>query len=640
MIPESVVEEVRARADIVEIIGEHLQLKRAGKEFRALCPFHNEKTPSFYVVPGKNFYKCFGCGESGDAFTFLMKKVGLTFQDAIRSIAARVGVEVPEVEATRPADDPNRALYEAIAFAADFYQQQLWNSTAGERGRKYLESRGLTRAQAERFGIGYAPDAWRALREAAHKHAIDDDVLLSAGLIKAKENADEPYDRLRDRLIFPVADLTGRYIGFGGRILGKAGEGTPKYLNSPETPIHQKGRIFYGLNWSRNMIRREGVALLVEGYMDYVSLASRGVENVVAGLGTALTPEHATLLARYTKKAMLLYDSDTAGLKATFRTGDALLRAGVEPLVVTLPAGEDPDSLVRKGGAQALAGYVGQAIDVLDRKLQILEERKFFADIEGIRRALDRLLPTIRAAADPALKDIYVARVAERTGVRRETIERELTVEPTRPAERAERPQRSERPQRPDRGQRPFRRDNRENRGADIPAPESLRAKARPEEWAAEKLLLQLLLRDAERIEDARRLLQPDEVRDPVHRAIYDLLLAQGALPEDLPPELGLPAAVREVITSLRAEGGQILEGDRSFDDSIARIRRGELMRRLDDLNRRISLAGITDAERLHQEKMDLAAQIREMEKTLRLGFAAGSARYGRSIRHRRNERP
>jgi DNA primase len=624
MIPESVVEEVRARADIVEIIGEHVQLKRAGKEFRALCPFHNEKTPSFYVVPGKNFYKCFGCGESGDAFTFLMKKVGLSFQDAIRSVASKVGVEVPAVEVTRPADEPNRALYEAIAFAADFYQQQLWNTAAGERGRKYLESRGLTRAHAERFGIGYAPDAWRALREAAHKHGLDDQVLLAAGLIKTNENADEPYDRLRDRLIFPVADLGGRYIGFGGRILGKAGEGTPKYLNSPETPIHQKGRILYGLNWSKNAIRREGAALLVEGYMDYVSLACRGIENVVAGLGTALTAEHAILLSRYTKKALLLYDSDTAGLKATFRTGDALLRAGVEPLVVTLPPGEDPDSLVRKGGPQALAGYIGQAVDVLDRKMQILEEREFFTDIEGVRRALDRLLPTIRSAADPALRDIYVARVAERTGVRRETIERELTAEPAQGG-RVE-----NRPRRPFRGNR-F--------GADIPAPESLRAQARSEEWAAEKLLLQLLLRDPDRIEHARGLVQPDEIRDPLHRSVYELLLAHGPLPAELPPELGLPAPVRDAVTRLRAEGAQIVEGDLSFDHAVARIRIGGLHRRLDDLDRRVSLADAAHAEALIQEKLGVLAEVRELEKRLRLGFAI-SPRYGRSIKHRRDERP
>ena len=426
MIPEQVVDEVRARVDLVEVIGEQVSLKRAGKEFRGLCPFHHEKTPSFYVIPAKGFYNCFGCGASGDAFTFLMKRQGLSFTDAVRQIAARVGVEIPE-ETSRQQEEPHRSLYEAIAFAADYYHAQLWDAAAGERARTYLATRELTRDMAERFNLGYAPDAWRSLREAAHKHGIEDGVLLAAGLIKENEKSEEPYDRLRDRLIFPIGDLGGRFIGFGGRVIGKASEGVGKYLNSPETPIYHKGRNLYGLNWSRNAIRREKVAVVVEGFMDYVSLAARGVENVVAGLGTAMTDEQAQLLSRYSKQALLLYDSDQAGLKATFKAGDILLRAGVEPLVVTLPAGEDPDSIVRKGGADALAPHLAKAVDVLDRKLQILAERHFFEDIEGIRRALDHLLPTLRAAADPALKDIYVARVAERTGVRRETLERELT---------------------------------------------------------------------------------------------------------------------------------------------------------------------------------------------------------------------
>src|SRR5262245_2731023 len=232
MIAEHVIDEVRARVDLVEIIGEHVSLRRAGKDFRGLCPFHHDKNPSFYVTPSKGFYKCFSCGESGDAFTFLMKRQGLTFPDAVRQVAARVGVDIPE-ETTRPQEDPNRALYEAIAFAADFYKEQLWDSSVGQRARAYLNTRELTREMAERFSLGYAPDSWRGLREAAQKHGITDDVLLAAGLIKEGEKDKDPYDRLRDRLIFPIAELGGRWVGFGGRVLGRAPEGVPKYLNSP-----------------------------------------------------------------------------------------------------------------------------------------------------------------------------------------------------------------------------------------------------------------------------------------------------------------------------------------------------------------------------------------------------------------------
>ncbi|MGH7464169.1 MAG: DNA primase, partial [Longimicrobiales bacterium] len=425
MIAESIIDEIRARADIVEVVGEQVQLKRAGKDFRALCPFHHEKTPSFYVVPRGGFYKCFGCGESGDVFTFLMKRGGVSFQDAVRELGSKYGVEVPDPRLGREQDEPHRILYEAVAFAQDFFRRQLTDSEPGAKVRTYLEQRGIPAAAIERFGLGHAPDAWRALREDAHRHGIDDDGLLAAGLIKESERGDEPYDRFRDRLIFPIAELSGRIIAFGGRDLSRS-EKAPKYLNSPETPIYHKGEILYGLNWSKAAIRREGTALVVEGYMDYVSLAGRGIENVVAGMGTAMTDAQANLLARYTGKALMLYDSDAAGLRAAFRTADALLQTGVHPLVVTLPPGEDPDSIARRGGAEALKPHLDAAVDVVERKVQMLEERGFFDDIEGVRRALDRLLPTLRATVDPALRDIYTARIAQRTGVRRETLERDV----------------------------------------------------------------------------------------------------------------------------------------------------------------------------------------------------------------------
>jgi DNA primase len=596
MIPDHLVEEVRARADLVEIVGDHVALKRAGKEFRALCPFHHEKTPSFHVVPSKGFYKCFGCGESGDAFAFLMKRAGLSFQDAVRQIAARVGVEIPEV-VTRSTDDPNRALYEAVAFAAEFYQQQLWEKSTGERARAYLVTRELTRPQAERFTLGYAPDGWRTLREAAHRHGMDDQLLLAAGLIKKSEKAEEPYDRLRDRLIFPIADLSGRWIAFGGRIVGRASEGVAKYLNSPETAIFHKGRSAYGLNWSRNAIRRENTALVVEGFMDYVSLGARGVEHVVAGLGTALTTEQALLVARYARKALLLYDSDAAGLRATFKAGDELLRAGVEPLVVTLPTGEDPDSVVRKGGAAALAPYIAKAVDVLDRKLQILAERGYFEHSDGLRTAVDGLLPTLRAAADPALKDIYVARVAQRTGVRRETLERELTNDrPFRGVVTTDRAR-----GRPSRGGAA-----RAERGQ---SPVHTRADA----WASERLLLILMLRDNERIAHAAVVVEPGEFRESEYRELYQAMLVHGPLPAEPPATFDLGVSARQCLAELRADPLQIVDGDRVFDEAVAGIKSGGLRMTLDELDARMSVASSEEQAELYLEKQRIAEQQRQL---------------------------
>ena len=243
MIAQSVVEEVRARADIVEIVGEHVALKRAGKEYKARCPFHNEKTPSFYVVPAKGFYKCFGCGESGDAFTFLMKRQGLTFQEAVRVIAGKVGVDIPADE-ERQGEEPNRVLYEVIAFAADFFCKNLWDEPQGERARQYLDTRGITRAAAERFGLGYAPDAWRALREAAHKHGISDETLLDAGLIKASERGEDPFQPPLTSVI-PLGPVIpsearnrappGRGASLSGRVrfLDCAADAAPLGMTSP-----------------------------------------------------------------------------------------------------------------------------------------------------------------------------------------------------------------------------------------------------------------------------------------------------------------------------------------------------------------------------------------------------------------------
>jgi DNA primase len=605
MIPQHLVEEVRTRADIVEVIGEHVQLKRAGKDYKAPCPFHSERTPSFYVVPSKGFYHCFGCGEKGDVFTFLMKKSGLNFQEAVRAMAARVGVEIP-ADTQQVGEDPHRKLYEAVAFAADYFQTALWADERGERARQYLVSRGITKETAERFGLGYAPDAWRDLREASHKHGIDDEILLAAGLIKENERGEDPYDRFRDRVIFPIAETTGRTVAFGGRIL-RATEGAPKYLNSPETAMYQKGRLLYGLNWSRGAIRRDGMALVVEGYMDYVSLASVGIDNLVAAMGTAMTPEQATLLARYSRKAVLLYDSDIAGMKATFRTGDALLRAGVEPLVATLPAGEDPDSLARKGGATAVAQVIADAVDVLDRKLQILEQRGFFGDIEGVRHALDRLLPTVRAAADPALKDIYVSRVAERTGVRRETIERALTSD------------------RPLSGAVAARRDR---AGADRRSGQERRAGAKPERArGAERQLLLLLLRDASRIEPASRVLQPSHFRDPIYREVYDWVLGGT---NDLER---LSADARQQLELLQNEPMEFGEGDRAFDDMVGDL----LVRPLKWEERRLRREmkqSTDDAERseLYRQIIALRVREREIKEQSNLGFK--TTRY-RAVRMR-----
>ena len=582
MIPDDVIDEVRARADIVDIVGEVVQLKKSGREFKANCPFHDERTPSFYVVPSKGFYKCFGCGKSGDAFDFVMERQGLDFVDAVKYVAGKAGVEVREVKRAREEDDPNRPLHELNAFAQSWFREQLTDETIGAPARAYLERRGIGLDVAERYGLGFAPDQWRGLREAAQKHGFGDDVMLDMGLLKQSERSKEPYDGFRGRVMFPIEGVSGRVIAFGGRILD--GEG-PKYINSPETPVYSKGQNLYGLSWAKNNIRREEAAMVVEGYMDVVSLAAAGFEHVVAPLGTALTTEQAQLLSRYTTRVLLLFDSDAAGLRATFKAGDVLLEAGLHPAVVTLPPGEDPDTLVQSQGRTALEALIDDAVDVLDRKLHILDERDYFSSIERTRSAVDRLLPTLRAAKDPALRDIYVSKVADRTGVRRETLEAEMQKTRFQPPQ---------------------------HRGAAPPTGPTLRP--RPQARGAELQLLKVMVRGVEWVERTAELISPEDFDDPYHRAIFQALLDD--------PEVRAPPAAMDPVAAQRfdevlADPEELAHGIEVFTNSINRIRVLALDRRIQDLQRQIEAApGDEEKLELVSAKETLAAEKRGLDSS------------------------
>jgi DNA primase len=584
MIPDDMVEEVRARADIVDIIGELVPLKKAGREYKANCPFHEERTPSFYVVPDKGFYKCFGCGKSGDVFSFVMERQGMDFVEAVKYVAGRSGVEVREVKRGREEDDPHRPLYEINGFARDWFRRQLEDAKVGAKARAYLESRGIGADVAERFGLGWAPDEWRALRDAAAAHGLDEALMLEVGLLGQSERSGEPYDRFRGRVVFPIEGLSGKVIAFGGRVLEGESKDAPKYLNSPETPIYQKGHTLYGLSWARHAIRREERALVVEGYMDVVSLAAAGFDNVVAPLGTALTQDQARLLSRYCTRVLLLFDSDSAGLKATFRAGDVLLAEGLHPAVVTLPRGEDPDTLVRRQGPGALQAMLDDALDVLDRKLQILDERDYFASIERTRSAVDRLLPTIRAALDPALRDIYVDKVAKRTGVRRETLEAEV--------------------------ERSRRRSPREATDGAPPTPQVPRS--RLPRLGAERQLLMMMVRGVEWVERAGELISPEDFDDPHQRAIFQALLDD--------PELRSPPPSMDPVTAQRFEEilsdpEEMAHGVDVFTKSVNRMRVSALDRRIQDLQRGIEAASSDEEKRaLTSEKAELARELRELD--------------------------
>ena len=585
MIPDHIIDEVRDRADIVEIIGESVSLKKAGREFKANCPFHDEKTPSFYVVPHKGFYKCFGCGKAGSVFDFLMERQGMDFVEAVKYVAARSGIEIQEVSGRKPEEDPNRPYYEITAFAQNWFRNQLLDERVGQDARTYLESRGIDAEVAERFELGYAPDEWRAFREAAVKHGLEEQLMLELGLLKQSERSKEPYDGFRGRVMFPIKGVSGRVVAFGGRILETTSGDGPKYINSPETPIYHKGRNLYGLSRAKNPIRRDGQALIVEGYMDAVSIAAVGFENVVAPLGTALTPEQAQLLSRYTKRVLLLYDSDRAGLKATFKAGDVLLESGVHPSVVTFPEGEDPDTYVRAHGPDGLSALLKDSMDVMDRKLQILGDKSYFSSIDRRRSAVDRLLPTLRAVIDPTLRDLYVDRVSKATGVQPGTLLEDMKKVP-RPTSR-------------NLGSRPD---------------ESSRVGHAPSlKGGAERHLLKVMVRGIEWVERAAEVISSEDFEDPYHRAIFQALLDD---PEARVPLPSMDSVAAQRFREILVDPEELAHGNEIFSKAVKRIRVAALHRRAKHLQAKIERSR-SEKEKLELviEKSHLAAEIRELDE-------------------------
>lgn len=581
MVSDALVQEIRERADILEVCGEFVRLKRSGKTYRGPCPLHGGEGPNFSVDPTRGIFKCFVCGEGGDVFSFLMKHLGLDFPSAVRQIASRVGVEVPE-DSDRM-EDPFAYLREVTAFAEEWFRSELMDPDVGAPAREYLLGRGIDPGAAEEYGLGFAPDGWRELREAALARGIADEDLLEAGLLATSDRADEPYDRFRNRLMFSILDLRDRPIAFGGRVLRKADERAPKYINSPETPIFHKSRTLYGLNRARHAIRREEHSLVTEGFMDVLSLHIGGFPTAVAPLGTALTSEQADLLKRYSNRVYLLYDSDSAGLKATFRAGDVLLSSGCHPMVVTFPDGEDPDSVLRNEGADAFRGYLSDAVDVLERKLQILERQGYLDTIEGRRRAVDGLLSTLRSVQDPALLDIYLGRAAERTGVRRDTLVGEVA------RARMTRRKRQAAATRPGSEERsPF--DERDRRNA-----------------AVERTLLLLLARDRGLIDAAVESgLEEWHFRDDALRCIYVSLLLAG---DDEP---ALDEDVIDVWGALVSDEMEVVHPREAFDETVRRMVHRAKLDRLAQIDREMELADEDQARRLLVEKEEVARELRD----------------------------
>ncbi len=575
----SLLEEIRSRVDMVEMVGQFVNLKRAGENWKGLCPFHTEKTPSFTVHPKKGIFHCFGCGAGGDAFGFLMRQDRLAFPEAVRLLAQRAGVELPSERRPEAADGKIEALRQIMARAAEFYAEALW-APGGDKARRYLEGRGVDPEVARRFGLGYAPEGWDHLLAFMREQSVAEEGLAQAGLVLPRQTGSGFYDRFRGRLLFSIRDAQGRVVAFGGRALGPE---EPKYLNSPETPLYVKGQILYALDLAKGAMRERNRAIVVEGYLDCLMAHQHGFTETVAALGTAFTQAQLALLQRSADEIVAVFDADAAGQKAAARidelmSGPADLRslgwsmartggferAGHFPVkVAVLPPGHDPDSLLRSQGAEAFRSRVDDARSILSFVMAQALAEENLASPRGRATAHARV----------ALVLSKVPNAEEATALAQQAA-RELGVDPTQLWIEAQQLQRSRFSQ--GRGGGASARATLPSTGAGWPPPN-----------LAERDLLSLLLQ----VEEARVSLLPGiEDDDITHPGLRALLAALREAP-------GSPAEA--LMTALPGDGERgllaaLLLEERSWSDVRQQI--GELQRRYEIRRRKKRIRQVTQA--------------------------------------------
>jgi len=422
-IPDDKIADVRNTADIVDLISEYVVLKKVGKNFLGLCPFHAEKTPSFTVSPEKQIFHCFGCGQGGNVFNFVMQYQNLSFPEAVRFVAKKYGIEISaqNMSAAQKRKFAQREkLFQINEDAVDYFRKALVDTSSGERGRKYLAKRRMTPEVIERFWLGYAPMGWNNIVRYFSSKKVPLDDVETTGLVIAKKGG--YYDRFRDRIIFPILDIDQRVVGFGGRSLDNS---LPKYLNSPETPVYHKRSILYGLHANKEMCRKAGSVFIVEGYFDLLSLYCHGIKNVVATLGTALTQEHLRILKGYAREFILVFDSDNAGIKAAERSLSLFAEEKANIRIVILPEGRDPDSYVFEVGSEGFLRRVERALGIMEFLIASAID-KYGLSPEGKIRIVDALKGPLRSLANGVSRSVYVRDLSERLNIDESVILREI----------------------------------------------------------------------------------------------------------------------------------------------------------------------------------------------------------------------
>ena len=576
-VPDTIIDEVRSRTDIVDLLSEFLPLKKRGKNFFGLCPFHHEKSPSFSVNPEKQIFHCFGCGVGGNVFTFLMEYEKLSFWEALKFLAKRANVLLPQqdVDAKQKAEED--ALFYANQFAAEYYQHVLLKTKMGHKALDYVTKRGYSEATIENFLIGYAPSGWSHLIEAAQKKSLSAEALEKAGLIIPREKAGGYYDRFRDRIIFPIVNLTGKVIGFGGRILTES-ENLPKYINSPETRIYNKGKILYGLFQAKKAVREADRVVVVEGYTDMISLFQAGILNVVASSGTAFTSDQARLIGRYTKNVLLLFDADSAGAEASSRGVEILLEHNLDVDIVSLPVGTDPDGFIKERGKAALIELLEKADSFVDFIIRRTAGSQDVSTVKGTARAVENVVAVLLKIRDEVKRSLWTKKVSEILSVDERMIQHAIN--------RARR-----------------------SRGS-IPDEEEIYSKKSPLQTAEEMVehgLLKLMLADQILLKRVLEELHPDDFQNPDAREVATLL---SQMNED-----GQCLDLAHLVGCLQRTGAKNLVSSLSMEESPEENRQDLLQGYL----RFVKQDQITRKLAEVREEMKKAQQERQEERVLQL---------------------
>ena len=586
-IPDELVEEIRARSDIVEVISDRILLKKSGANYKGLCPFHSEKTPSFIVSPAKQIFHCFGCNEGGNVYQFVMKIENISFPDSVLLLARKYGINITDQKIKGVNSSQKNTLYDVNAMAAEFFQRQLSDLPQGKTAREYLRKRGITDNIIESFKIGYASTSWDGVHQFLKKKGISTDIQNSAGLIKERENGGGYVDRFRERIIFTISDSEGRVVGFGGRILNDT-DSRPKYLNSPETLVYKKGNILYGLNITKDSIRKSKEAFLVEGYFDLITVYQHGIKNIIATSGTALTEDHARILRRYTDTVTLVFDGDEAGRNASDRGGIVLLNGGVKVKVISLPYGNDPDNFIREKRGEGFLNIARESKTFMEYIINKAIAESDLKSLDEKIRCINSIIPFLSIINNSVERSIYLSLLAEKTGVSEKAIMDEMS-------------------------KKEYRMQNTEY-GTKKSSTSHSALRTPHSHNKAERILVQLMLLDNKNIEKIKRHISIDDFKDNDLTEIASVLFTLSNSNDNITVshimDMLSGERLKKLVSEMVFEDIEYQEVDKNIGDCIRYIKKNRI-----DINELVKQLKTAVSEGNHQQFKELQGQILKIKQ-------------------------